>query len=182
MQPNVLPQAAEKVAWWLGETKGFWIQTGALILSAIGALWIVVSRSRSERRRATVDLARHNKGDKEFMEHKRTLLKLYDDGKKNFAPFLNQRDSPEYHTIMIILNMHEFIASGIREKAYDEKLYKRMQCSVVIRDWKALSGFVTEFRNSRDDGGKTFYQDFQWLAERWEKNPLKPGAPRLWLF
>ena len=174
------PCTTEKIIWWLGETKGFWVQTGALFLSAIGAVWIVFSRSRSERRRATVDLVLQHKRDNELVEAKRHLLSLFDKGQKNFAGFLNQEDSPEYKTIMKVLNMHEFVAAGIREKAYDEKLYKRMQCSVTIRDWDALNGFVTELRtqirakiDDKNDG-KTFYQDFEWIALKWKKKPLKP--------
>jgi Domain of unknown function (DUF4760) len=119
-----------------------------------------VSRSRTERRRATVDLLLQNKKDSELVEAKRALLKLHEAGEKNFAAFLNKKDSPEHKNIMRVLNTQEFVASGIRENAYDEKLFKRMQCSVVIRDWDAFSGFVMEFRNSRPDanGARTFYQ------------------------
>jgi|ERR1017187_1349623 hypothetical protein len=173
------PQTTEKITWWLGETKGFWIQTGALIISAIGGLLIIRSRSKTERRRATVDLVLHQKNDNELMEAKRHLLKLHDDGTKNFAIFLNQKESPEYKAIIKVLNTHEFVCCGIREKAYDEKLFKRMQCSCLIRDWDALCGFVTEFRNSlkgRTNNPKTFYQEFQWIAEKWKKDPLKPTS------
>ena len=78
---------------------------------------------------------------------------------------------------MRILNNHEFVAAGIRGKAYDENLFKRMQCAVVIRDWEAFCGFVIEFRKlhheDMGDSAETFYQDFEWLAGRWKKNPLK---------
>jgi hypothetical protein len=47
-----------------------------------------------------------------------------------------------------------------------------MQCSVTVRDWDDFSGFVAEFRNAK---GKTFYQDFEWLAKKWKKDPLKPS-------
>src|ERR1022692_2881747 len=169
------PQTTEKITWWLGETKGFWIQTGALIISAIGGLLIIRSRSKTERRRATVDLVLHQKNDNELMEAKRHLLKLHDDGTKNFAIFLNQKESPEYKAIIKVLNTHEFVCCGIRGKAYDEKLYKQMQCSSMIRDWNALSGFVIEFRKTIGDqahDSRTFYQDFERLSEKWNKKPL----------
>lgn len=170
------PQNTAKTVFWLGETLGFWIQTGALIISAVVGVLVILSRSRSERRRATVDLVLHQKRDSELIQAKRKLLELHDAGEKNFARFLD-KNTPEYSTIIKILNTHEFVSAGIREKAYDEQLYKRMQCSTMLRDWDALSGFVTEFRKQQAGkykNSKTFYQDFEGLARKWEKNPLKP--------
>jgi hypothetical protein len=170
-------QTTEKITWWLGETKGFWVQTGALIVSAVGGILIIRSRSKTERRRATVDLVLHLKNDNELTQAKRDLLKLHESD-TTFATFLDNKDSLEHKNIMRVLNTHEFVACGIREKAYDEKLYKRMQCSVIIRDWDAFCGFVMEFRKSKQSGASersTFYQDFEWLATRWKADPLKPS-------
>lgn len=168
------PQDTAKTVFWLGETLGFWIQTGALIISAGAGVLSIVSLSRSERRRATVDLVLHQKQDTELIRAKKRLLELLQAGETNFARFLSDKSSDEYSIILKILNTHEFVAGGIKEKAYDEKMYKRMQCSAMIRDWDACCGFVVEYRNQRS-GKKTFYQDFEWLANRWKKNPLKPS-------
>ena len=175
------PQTTEKLTYWLGETKGFWVQTGALFISAVAGVWIILSRSRTERRRATVDLVLHLKNDDELTQAKSSLLKLHEAGQTTFAIFLDQKDSPEHKAIMRVLNTHEFVAGGIREKAYDEKLYKRMQCSVIVRDWDAFCGFVMEFRKSKEDkmneSAATFYQDFEWLAKKWKASPLKVADP-----
>jgi hypothetical protein len=40
----------------LGETLGFWIQTGALTISAVAALWLISATRRDNKRRATIDL------------------------------------------------------------------------------------------------------------------------------
>jgi hypothetical protein len=174
------PQTTEKLTFWLGETRGFWVQTGALFVSAIAGIWIILSRSKTERRRATVDLVLHLKNDLKLVEAKSHLLQLHDKGTV-FATFLDQKDSPEHKAITRVLNTHEFVAGGIREKAYDEKLYKRMQCSVIVRDWDAFCGFVMEFRKSKEDklneSAETFYQDFEWLAKKWKASPLKVTRP-----
>jgi hypothetical protein len=171
------PQGCEKIVWWLGESKGFWIQTGALFLSAIGALWIVRSREKSERRRATIEMVLHHNSDEELTQAKRLFANILTTGDGNVARFLSLKDSDELAAIMKIINTHEFICGGILEGAYDEALYKRMRCSYVIRDWNALSGFVQEFRKSRKNqtnvDEKTFFQDFETIADRWTKKPLK---------
>jgi hypothetical protein len=167
MSPTVIAEPY----YWLGETFGFWAQTVVLAISAGGALWIVRARGTQEKRRATVDLISHQKRD-EKLEAARTLMhKLHDDGEKNLAKFLLTTDSKEFQSILLVLNAYEFVAAGIRQGALDEKTYKRLRCYNLMKDWDALCGFVLEFR--RIKGFKTLFQDFQWLNERWVKNPLK---------
>ncbi|WP_180297576.1 hypothetical protein [Snodgrassella alvi] len=40
----------------LGESYGFWVQTGAVILSAITAVYVIYLNGKRERRRTTIDL------------------------------------------------------------------------------------------------------------------------------
>ena len=71
----------------------------------------------------------------------------------------------------MILNTHEFVAAGIRKGAYSETLYKHMRFSATMRDWKACEGFIAEFR--RQHKVDTIWQEFECLAKRWKKHPLK---------
>jgi hypothetical protein len=158
----------------LGETVGFWIQTGALFLSALGALRIIHSRERSEKRRATIDLVIHQKTDAELQAAKRHVLAMHDNHVQNFARYLENRESDDYKHILRVLNNYEFIAAGIRESALDEEIYKRVQYSVLVKDWDALSGFVMEFRRSQER--PTLFQEFEYLAKRWNKSKLKTDA------
>jgi hypothetical protein len=54
-----------------------------------------------------------------------------------------------------------------------------MRCSTTLKIWESLSGFVADFRNLREKQDhsshlKTFYQDFEWIAAKWAKDPIKP--------
>ncbi len=80
-------------------------------------------------------------------------------------------DSEEYNAIMHILNSHELVACGIKEGAYDEHLYKRLKYTAVMQNWSALQGFAHQMRTQMNS--KTLYQDFEWLANKWAKKPLK---------
>ena len=182
-QTAITTQIAHANTWWLGETEGFWVQTGALFLSALGALWIVVSRSLSEKRRATVDLVLHQMGDKELITAIKLVLDLSQNG--NLARFASQPTANEYLAIIKVLNTFEFVAGGIRENAYHEGIYKRMRSSTTLKIWESLSGFVQDFRNLRAKQDhvtdlKTLYQDFEWIAERWKKDPLKSTKSTSW--
>jgi hypothetical protein len=44
-----------KIVFWLGESLGFWVQTGAFILSAFGAIAIIYNNSHQAKKRATID-------------------------------------------------------------------------------------------------------------------------------
>ncbi len=54
-------QQIAKAIGWLGETWGFWIQTGAFFLTAIGAIAVIYYNGKQARLRALIDLVVHQK-------------------------------------------------------------------------------------------------------------------------
>lgn len=168
------PETIEVVRW-LGETKGFWIQTGAFIFSALGAIGIIYNNSHQAKKRATIDLVLHESGNPTLLAAKKEISK-YHDTKVNFTELSCGANSikPENGHIQTVLNNYEFIASGIKEGAFDEEIYKRMKRSITVRDWKAFSGYIAELRRSR--GHETLYIEFEWLARRWENSHIKPNV------
>jgi tRNA(Ile2) C34 agmatinyltransferase TiaS len=119
----------------LGESLGVWIQTGAVVLSAFYAgrqvLLLRVQTDKNEqqvRRRATVDMVLHEKQDTALREARIKFAELRD-GKNNITQYACRPLSEhpdENAAIMAILNNYEFMATGIREGAFDERIYKRM--------------------------------------------------------
>ncbi len=155
----------------LGETAGFWIQTGALIISALAAIILIAANRRDNKRRAIIDLVIQQKQDPELQAAKELVLSMHDNNAANAAQHLANRNSPEYKAILRVLNQYEFIAAGIKESALDEDIFKRVQYSVCIKDWELLSGFVMEFRHQSNRN--TLFQEFEHLAKRWKKKPLE---------
>jgi len=162
-------QATEMIRY-LGETLGFWIQTAAFSLSAIGAVLVIYHNGSQARRRATIDHIIHQKTDKDLLEAIKLVYKLHDN-KEPFSRYCDQKDALEREAILKVLNNHEFIALGIRKKAFEEKIYKDLQCSNFLKVWSASSGMVAELR--RSENRDTLFQEFEWLARRWQKHPLK---------
>lgn len=162
-------QEVAKTVGWLGETWGFWIQTGAFLLSAVAGVAVIYFNGKQARTRALIDMLMHHKSDKDLVEATRRVYALQSNGGR-----LSQhvdKDSEERKDILKVLNTQEFIAVGVRMKAFDERVYKEMQCTNVLRLWSASKGFITELRES--DQKKTIFQDFERLAIRWEKSPIK---------
>ena len=73
--------------------------------------------------------------------------------------------------IIEVLNFREFVSVGINTGIIGEKVYKRAYCSVMIRDWKLLKSTIFSIREKQNK--QTLFQDFEILAKRWEKSPLK---------
>jgi len=142
-----------------------------LAISAIGGIWIVLSRGRQEGRRATVDLVVEQKRDKELVAARNWIRDTKDRGETNLAKHLDHPASAEYGHILYALNTYEFVAVGIKTKAFSEKTYKRLRCSTFIADWECFRGFVTEIRKAKNL--PTLFQDSEWLYDRWKKDPLK---------
>ncbi|MGB6599380.1 MAG: DUF4760 domain-containing protein [Candidatus Acidiferrum sp.] len=157
---------------WLGETIGFWIQNLILTISAVAGIWVIKSSKTQEKRRATIDVIMYQKSDAALQAARKVVLKLHESGECNFAKYLENTASEEYKSILLVLNGYEFIASGIREGAFDKKTYKRLRYSTVLRDWGNLCAFVLAFRRSKKID--ELFQEFEWLNEEWKDSPLKP--------
>ena len=162
-------QEVAKSIGWLGETWGFWIQTGAFLLSAVAGVAVIYFNGKQARTRALIDMLTHHKSDKDLVEATRRVNALHSNGGR--LSHHVDKDSDERKSILKVLNTQEFIAVGVRMKAFDEDVYKEMQCSNVLRLWSASKGFITELRES--DKAPTIFQDFERLATRWEKKPIK---------
>lgn len=162
---------ATEVIRFLGESIGFWIQTTAISLSAFGAVGVIYHNGKVARRRASIDHIIHQKTDKTLLEAIQMVYKLHD-SKTPFSQFCLDKEAPEREAILQVLNNHEFIALGIRRGAFEERIFKELQCSNFLKVWDASSGMIQELRQIAGNR-KTLFQEFEWLAKRWEKKPLK---------
>ena len=147
------------------------ITAGAILLSGLIAAVAIYHNLSTARRRATIDVVMHEKMNPTLVTARRAVLTLHESGAEFIKFALKENVGSEETTqILTLLNFREFVAAGIREKAFDEAMFKRIQFSVVTRDWSNCKGFIMELRKSRDRG--TLFKEYEWLAERWLKDPL----------
>jgi len=146
-------------------------KTIVLTLSAIIALIAVINHARTSRRQATIDLVIHQKNDEHLAEARSTVTRLNSDNELTTYAHSQHKGTAERNAILAVLNNYEFIATGMREGAFDLKLYKRMSYSTVVSDWKALKPFIYDLR--RQVQRDTIFQEFEWLAERFCNRKLK---------
>jgi len=148
------------------------VQTLAIIISAIAAVVIISVTKIISRRRATIDMVLKLRLDPSYKKARKDF-KAIRDGGNGMAEFAcrNHTADAESKTILDVLNHYEFICVAIRERAICEKTYKRMLCTQVLKDWECSQGFVTEIRKTKDH--PTLFQEFERIAKRWKKRPLK---------
>jgi hypothetical protein len=164
-------QQIAKTVGWLGETWGFWIQTGAFLISAAAGVAVIYYNGKQGRSKALIDLIVQQKTNKDLIDATKLVYKLGRSG-NHFSEYAPEgKDGPERDAILMVLNNHEFIAVGIRTGAFDERIYKQLQCSNVLKVWRLSAGFVAELR--KISGTDTVFQDVESLAERWKKKPIR---------
>lgn len=152
-----------------GGNLSFWFQTAVFVITGATAILTLWRNERQAKKRATIDLVLMETQDSNFREIKEKFGQYRKD-KVNFTKLACEEltDNPEQNEVILsILNHYEFIASGVFERALDEKIYKRMKKSIFVRDWKALEPYVMELR--RKEGRKRIYIETQKLAEKWDK-------------
>jgi hypothetical protein len=150
------------------------IDTYILLATALAALYSIHRNTVINRRRATVDLVLHQKNDTDLKAANELVNPLLND--QNITKYSNKEHmkSDEAKAIFTVLNNYEFIATGIKEKTFDLALYKRMKYGMVMRDWDEFRPFIYDVRNTRNR--PTIYQEFEWLAKEFKKDPLKTNS------
>lgn len=143
-----------------------------LVLQAL-VVWFaykaIEKHETTAKKRAIVDLIIKQREDERLSN---IYLKIYSLLKSHKRVSEECRNDKEFENdIFYALDTLEFIAVGIRLGAFDEDVYKQLQCSKVINTWNSVAALVMDLREEKKSS--TLYQDIEQLAERWKANPLK---------
>ena len=123
--------------------------------------------AETAKKRAIVDHIIKQREDKELRRIFQELYQLRIQRKK-VSEYV--KDPEKLREVLYALDTLEFTAVGIRLGAFDESVYKELQCSKVIKTWDSVSGFVMELREEKQT--PTIYQDLELLANRWKACPI----------
>lgn len=154
-----------------------WIQTGILAVTAVFAgyqLKALRSQEQSDdlkrKQRATIDAVMADRRDEQLIASRYAFadMKNSNENFESLAAHQIPNNFQKNKAILDILNNYEFMAAGIREGAFDEEIYKRMKCSLIVQDWEILSVYVFSLR--KQTKRERLFIEFQWLAERWKKD------------
>ncbi|MCK3656186.1 hypothetical protein A4G19_13805 [Pasteurellaceae bacterium Macca] len=138
------------------------------------AVIAIAHNGRMARKRTTIDVLLQENQDNALISAKFSVFNLIKDNNNSFVEIYfkeKEKQSDTYKQITMLLNRYEFIAQSIRNKAFEEKIYKQMQYANITRMWDRVCPLIYEIRQRQN--APTFYQEFEWLATRWKKKPLK---------
>lgn len=153
------------------------IQEIILALGLGATVFTLVFNHKENKRQSTLDLIIHQRSNDKLnnaVNHVVSLARNLNNNSnsiKDLVSFMADLESSESKDIIEVLNFKEFVSVGINTGIIDEKVYKRAYCSVMIRDWKLLKSTIFSIREKQNK--QTLFQDFEILAKRWEKSPLK---------
>lgn len=173
----------------LGETLGYWLQTVAIVLSVVvtgyyarkailangeSAKKTLQHNNETLRQRATIDLLLQENQDARMIEAHALIMALSNETPLVSCLSPNSEFEEELAAIRLLLNRYEFVALGIKTGAFEESVYKSLKYSQVINVWDKAKPLIMEIR--RTHGKHTYYQELEWLANRWLADPLKPNS------
>lgn len=73
--------------------------------------------------------------------------------------------------IHYVLNYYEQVALGIRVKAFEEEIFKNLHYSSFMKVWQYAHPLILRIRAI--SGKKTIYQEIEYLARKWDNEPIK---------
>lgn len=155
------------------------IQSGAVVLSAIAAFWVIYSARQNARRRNTMDLILHQESDRDLIEARAKFNELKA-GTVKLATYASpeQKNSDHAQTIRKVLNLHELTAVAIEEGVIDERVYRRWFNTTYIKDHEAAEWYIVEARKTYDNP-KAFCE-FERTALRWKADKSWYYSPSWW--
>lgn len=151
----------------IAQTYGLWIQTGAIVLSAVAAFALIIYSRKIACRRATLDLIMTEQSNDNQIKDRNHFINLRNKGQLVKWATADHAGTEESAIIRSALNRYELVAIGIKRNTVDGKLYKQWCRSTFIKDWTACKPFVAELRNSSKN--KMFYSECEKLAKKWAK-------------
>jgi len=81
---------------------------------------------------------------------------------------MNGQDPDLLDSFRLILNHYEFVAAGLRNGDFDEKLLRDTERSAFVNLFKECQEYIYKQRDGRKR--RALYEHLEWVYERWETN------------
>lgn len=144
----------------------------AVVVGVGVAIASVLTARSIAKKKQSADMLFNSRGDERLQSAYRSLSE-YHNGDKNIRLLANgdARNSDECKDIRYLLNHLESLSVGIQAGIYDETMLKKSWCGIVLDTYKHATPYIAATREA--EHRSTIYQELEWLATRWKKNPLR---------
>ena len=144
------------------------LSPAAIILSALLA-WLY--HRRISARRATLKfVAQSEIASPEWRGQRALFGSLASEGGQGLLNLVNPSNQDQIAQAVELaqyLNHCEFVAVAIKQKAMDEKTYKKWQRTAYVKTWEEAQAYVTARRLKRSQ--PSMYENFEALAKKWRE-------------
>jgi hypothetical protein len=160
-------------SWLVGILSNGAFRNTIVIIGVLVAVVSVLSARATARKKQAADLLFDSRTDKELVNGLRLIAKLHEDCNVNMRSFAQKGagESAEAEAIRYVLNHYEYVGVGVQAGIYDESMLKNGSYNTVIKLYQRAKPYIESVREV--SGRPTLYQEFQWLAKRWEDNPIE---------
>lgn len=154
---------------WLGSTA---TQNALLFCAAVIAVVSVLYARATAKKQQSADLLLQSRTDAELVNAMRCISAMHDrgDGSIRELASKNPADKDMANSVRYVLNHWEYVSVGVQSGIYDEGMLRNASFNTVVQLHKSVRPFIDNLRGIT--GRNTIYQEFQWLAERWERKGL----------
>jgi len=152
------------------------VETGAILITALGVIFVALRAIMNERAIARRSLAfdsfSRTLWDRDYLKARKKFIEIRNGGDNLAKWSAAEHDASEaVEAIRSILNYYETMAIGIEGRILDEAFLFNAFRGALLRDWDTAEAFVVAMRK-RLDNDQLFIKT-QNLAKRWAG--LKPG-------
>lgn len=148
----------------------FAVAVAGAIVSAAVAIGVVSARRVALKKKTAIDLLLILRTDSDFLGNQETFRKASanNDLLNILSPHKEEDGFKKKLAIQNFLNIHELISTAIREETADERICKVLIGDSFVRRWNESKALVETLR--KQDKNNTYFTEFQFVAEAWEKN------------
>jgi len=147
-------------------------QNGTLALGVAVAIASVLTARSIARKKQSADLLLASRGDELLQAGHAAIRAYYEASDKNIRNLAARAhfEGEEARAVRYLLNHFEIVSIGIQAGIYDEAMIKSCWHATVVRTWDKSRPLIAA---ARELNRNTMLQEFEWLARRWKRRPLK---------
>ncbi|MEX9852093.1 DUF4760 domain-containing protein [Providencia huaxiensis] len=177
---GVIAQCVSAVAVVLGAFIAIRTTTRTLNANAVAALQAQEAHAETAKKTQTSVFLFESRHDQGFIDGLEVLRERNEAGKlfrsyiyppENQTEKEKDSDRDDRRKIGYYLNFFERVSVSIKNGIYDETMLKQVLYNTAIKNYDVAEPLIHALRLKH--GRSTYYQEYEWLVDRWKREPLK---------
>ena len=181
---GVIAQCVSAIAVVFGAIIATMTMVSTLNANAKAALQAQIAHAETAKKTQTSIFLFESRHDQGFIDGLNVLRDRNESG-KSFRSYIypcegqsdeeKEKDKEEKRKIGYYLNFFERVSVSIKNGIYDETMLKEVLFNTAIKNYDIAEPFIKAIREKH--GRNTYYQEYEWLVDKWKREPLKANKP-----